>query len=156
MIKEYPTQEKLRTLFIDMGTHLERKSLARGRDISPKKDGEYGRMVIEGERYQSHILIWIYRHGEIPDGLLVDHRDGVKSNNVDSNLRLATTSQNAQNKKRATKNALGKNIKWEEARNKFRVYVDNKYIGRYSTLEDARLAAADARGSAHGEFARHD
>lgn len=156
MLKEYPSQEELRLIFIDMGTHLSRISLTRGKNVRPKEDGEYSRMVIDGERYQSHILIWVYRYGPVPEGMLVDHKDGVKSNNREGNLRLATISQNAQNKRRAKKNKVGKNIRWEEGRGRYRVYVDNKYVGRYISLEDAEFAAKKARELNHGEFARHD
>ena len=43
---------------------------------------------------QKHRLIWIFFNGLIPEGLLINHIDGVKSNNCLINLELATYSEN--------------------------------------------------------------
>ena len=55
------------------------------------------RMMIDGVRSHAlaHRLVWRHFHGPIPAGLLINHRDGVKSHNHPSNLELATVSQNA-------------------------------------------------------------
>lgn len=53
------------------------------------------RAVVDGERYYAgaHRLVWQHFNGAIPDGLTVNHKDGVKSHNDPRNLELATYSE---------------------------------------------------------------
>jgi hypothetical protein len=56
--------------------------------------------------YYAHRLAWIYVHGSIPDGLVIDHINNVRDDNRLVNLRPATYQLNAQNtvhSKRVTK-----------------------------------------------------
>lgn len=43
-----------------------------------------------------HRLIWMYFNGEIPEGMEVNHIDGVKDNNNIDNLELLTPQKNSQ------------------------------------------------------------
>ena len=43
--------------------------------------GGYCRINIKGKRYQVHRLVYTYHHGDIEDGLVIDHIDRDKSNN---------------------------------------------------------------------------
>jgi HNH endonuclease len=54
-----------------------------------------------GRRYQlkAHRVIWIAANGEIPDGLVIDHVNGIKCDNRLDNLRLATPKVNARNRR---------------------------------------------------------
>lgn len=45
-------------------------------------------------RAYSHRVIWIFRNGDIPDGLEINHKDGNRSNNKLSNLEIITHAQN--------------------------------------------------------------
>lgn len=67
-----------------------------------------------------HKAIWIIVNGEIPDGYVVDHRDGNPLNNNINNLRLATYSENALNARGKVNKVtnLPKNV-----------YIDWKYKG---------------------------
>lgn len=55
------------------------------------------RAVVDGRRYNAgaHRLVWRYFNGVIPEGYTVNHKDGVKSNNVPDNLEPVTYSENA-------------------------------------------------------------
>ena len=44
---------------------------------------------------QAHRAVWIGLFGDIPDGLMVNHKDGDKHNNHPDNLELVTPSENA-------------------------------------------------------------
>ena len=60
----------------------------------------------------AHRLAWIYIYGEIPDGLVIDHINGIRSDNRICNLRTATYQQNADNiGAKNTETRLQKNIR---------------------------------------------
>lgn len=46
-----------------------------------------------------HTLAWILTHGDIPEGLMIDHVEGDKIDNQISNLKLVTSRQNNGNKR---------------------------------------------------------
>lgn len=56
------------------------------------------RVAFNGREYQAlaHRLVWISRHGDIPDNLEVNHKDGQRGDNRPANLELVTKSQNLQ------------------------------------------------------------
>lgn len=47
--------------------------------------------------FKAHRLIWITFNGPIPEGLVIDHIDGCRTNNVISNLRAVTLKENSNN-----------------------------------------------------------
>lgn len=53
------------------------------------------RAMIGGKRMTalSHRLIWLHFNGPIPDGLTVNHKNGIKHDNRPENLELATDSE---------------------------------------------------------------
>jgi len=60
-------------------------------------DGYY-RVKLNGKTLAVHRVIWEILNGEIPEGLEIDHKDRVRSNNKIGNLRLATKETNSRNK----------------------------------------------------------
>lgn len=118
-----------------------------------------GYIMIEtcGSRYLAHRLAWFFVTGEWPSGHL-DHIDGDPSNNRISNLRIASASQNAANKRRSRNNTSGfKGVhldgsgRWRAA-----IKVDGKrtYLGSYDSPEDAHRAYVEAAERLFGEYAR--
>ncbi|EOJ0063283.1 TPA: HNH endonuclease signature motif containing protein [Pseudomonas aeruginosa] len=61
---------------------------------------------IDGKRHQANRLAWIYVHGRLPNGV-VDHFDGVLTNNRISNLREVPQSTNTKNNKVSKNNTSG-------------------------------------------------
>ena len=88
-----------------------------------------------------------------PDGLQIDHIDGNPLNNCLDNLRVATNSQNQQNKTKMSNNKCGyKNVYL--AGKKWRIRINGKHYGSFATVEEANAVATAKRPELCGEFAR--
>jgi hypothetical protein len=119
-----------------------------------------GRRYIElrGKAYQAHRLAWAFAYGSWPEGLL-DHKDGDPLNNRLDNLRAASSSQNAWNKRISRANTSGyKGVSWHATAQKWRArfWAHKKSIslGLFDTKEQAYTAYRQAIEKHHGEFAR--
>lgn len=105
-----------------------------------------------------HNAIWEWHHGPIPDDLTVDHIDRNTLNNQLSNFRLATFSQQMQNRGLFKNNKSGyRGVGWHKGCEKWqaRIRVDGKliHLGYYDDKDDA-ARAYDAAARIHfGEFA---
>lgn len=93
--------------------------------------------------------------------IMVDHIDGDGLNNRRENLRLATASQNAMNRRTRSDNSSGaRGVSWRKDLGKWEAYakVNGKQRkgGCFEKLEDAAEAARKLREEMHGRFARHD
>lgn len=105
------------------------------------------------------VTIWMHRLIlQVPEGLEVDHIDGNPLNNLLSNLRQATHSQNMQNKRRGKqpKNRSGlkgvvTGVNFFYAR--IRVEGETIRLGRFVTAKAANKAYLEAVEKYHGEFA---
>lgn len=99
-------------------------------------------------------LIWIYHNGDIPKGFFVDH---INRNSLDDrieNLRLATASQNCQNRNMPNKIAAG--VHYDKINNKYisRITVNKKRIllGIFDTVDEASNCYKIAKNKFHKQF----
>ena len=113
---------------------------------------------IKYKLYLTHRLIFLYHHGYIPKTL--DHINNNKLDNRIENLRPATNSENIQNSKKSSINVSGykgvsfhKNVKKWCAQ--IRINKKLKYLGCFSTPEEAHQAYCQAADKHFGEFANH-
>lgn len=104
----------------------------------------------------------IYMHQmilNIPENFKPDHRDGNGLNNQRSNLRIATNTQNAQNRQHHKNNKSGfKGVVWHK-RDKIyeasiRVNTVLFYIGRFAKATDAARAYDSAAIIHFGAFSK--
>jgi len=91
-------------------------------------------------------------------GIQVDHKDGDGLNNLSSNLRLATASQNQMNMRKHTKKAGLKGAYYHKRDNRWlaQISINRKhvYLGCYETEIDAHMAYCVASKEIHGDFGR--
>lgn len=137
---------------------LTRKRKAQGLVAGYARPGVYRFTCIDGYRFLTHRVVWLWIHGEWPDGY-IDHINGNPSDNRIDNLRIATVAQNTQNCRKLAPTVMGyvyvprrKNTPYET-----RVHVNGKsmYCGRYATPEEAHAAYLKFSAQYHGEFAKH-
>lgn len=99
------TQIKLRQLFnynAKTGQLINKKS---GKPVgSLDKSTGYIRYRFNGKNHRVHRLIWVWNHGAVPDGFIVDHKFNDRTDNRIESLRLLTTKENAENIKSGNKN----------------------------------------------------
>lgn len=102
-----------------------------------------------GKNDYMHRVIWEFVNGPIPEGMVVDHINGDRSDNRLVNLRLATPSQNAQNRQKSKNNSSGiKGISYHQRDKKWHAYIGvnrkQLYLGSYSSASEAENVYLDA------------
>ena len=115
------------------------------------KDGYY-RVAIDKKSYLLHRLAWLYVYGSWPSNVL-DHINGIRTDNRIENLRDVTQTENKQNTKKANRrNKVGLQGVSQDG-NKFWSRIKNNgkftYLGRYETPELAHQAFLKAKREMH-------
>lgn len=160
MRKESITQAELKELLdYDPETGIFRWKICRGgkqagRVAGCKHRQGYVYMEINSKHQAAHRLAWVYVYGVIPDGVTIDHINGVRDDNRIENLRLATKAQQMQNKQ-TYKNSTTKTpgVNFHKASGKFaaRVTINgvDHWIGVFDTLEEAAEARRKKKAELH-------
>lgn len=123
--------------------------------VATVKWGKYLACKVEGKFYTAHRLIWLLMTGIEPPEL-VDHEDRNKQNNKWSNLRLATSKQNCENRGLNSNNALGiKGVRKHKSCDKYEARIASNGVrmslGLFDTIEEA-IAARTAAEEKHFTF----
>lgn len=154
------TQERLKqVLHYDPTTGVFTWTASTGRRkagaVAGGKDADgYRRIGIDGARFFSHRLAFMYMTGEFPPEL-VDHINGIKGDNRFENLRHASNSLNIQNQRSpqfgSKSGYLG--VCYDKRRSKWLAQIliggKRKYLGIYATPEEAHEAYLDAKRQHH-------
>lgn len=133
---------------------------ARGRKGSEAKNYTtlgYVFIVFKKRKYSAHQLAWWWVTGEMPSAE-IDHINGVRDDNRFSNLREATRAQNTHNARIRKDNSVGlKGVSPERGKFRARITINGnrKYLGAFSTKEEAFSAVCEARKSLHKEFSNY-
>lgn len=103
-----------------------------------KKDNRYDVCSIKRDikkKDKNRYLILSRYLMNCPDGMQVDHINRNTLDNRKQNLRIVTNFKNQQNKSNNTSGCVG--VTWDKSKNKWTVFICNKYLGRYNTIEEA-------------------
>jgi hypothetical protein len=108
--------------------------------------------------YMQSLVVWVHAYGAYPKGE-IDHKDVNPLNNALSNLRDATRSQNAANRRIQSNNKTGaKGVSWNEKHKRWVAYISvngkMRNLGSFLEKDDAANAFSSAHTKAFGEFAR--
>lgn len=119
----------------------------------------YARATISGGPKQRAPIRMHRLIANAPPGFHVDHIDGDGLNNVRSNLRVATPSQNQMNRGASKNNRSGyKGVSWNSRSRKWSADISARgefhRLGMFSSPKDAYAAYCQAARELHGEFAR--
>lgn len=158
------TQEALReALSYDAETGAFKWRVGKGNVVagtiagSVRRSTGYHEIRINGHRYHSHRLAWLYVHGKWPRAM-VDHIDGNKTNNRIANLREATRSQNMAAAAAPKDAVVGvKGVRRKGKRYAAQIGKDGKsyWLGTFDTIEEAAAAYDNAAKRLYGEYAHH-
>ena len=115
-------------------------------------------MCINGEfkQFYAHRKIWEFYNGPIPDGLVIDHINGIRHDNRLSNLQLVTTSQNNQKSVFSKINHSSKyqGVRYCKSRKKFQARINfngkTRSLGYFDNEELAYQAYVAAKIKYHG------
>lgn len=118
----------------------------------------YRKVRVNGTKEFEHRVIFMMHHGWLPTYL--DHIDGNPRNNRVENLRPASLSMNAANRKIQENNTSGyRGVHYEKKTGKFIVQIGSRknksYIGSYDTAEMASAAYEVAAKERYGDFVRN-
>lgn len=113
-------------------------------------------IMIKGVSYRNHNLAWLYVKGNMPKEIL-DHIDGDKKNNLISNLRDVSQSENTRNAKINKLNKSGTSGVYFNKINRTwmaRISVNNNriHLGSFKDKEDA----INARKNAEYKYGYHE
>jgi hypothetical protein len=122
-----------------------------------RQDG-YVLVSHKGRQVLAHRAAWELHYG-VPAPDVLDHINGIRSDNRIANLRAATYRQNSQNQRRHRDSSSGfKGVSFSKARGKFVAYIRNgkrtRNLGGYKTAEEAHEVYCLAAELIFGEFAR--
>ena len=124
------------------------------------KDGYYEFNLCKNskrKKFKLHRLIYEAHYGTIPDKMIIDHINGIRTDNNIENLRLVTNQQNCFNQKTAKNNlSTGYKCIYKTKYNTYKVEIKiNKkivYSKTFKTLEEAILNRDIQLKIHHGEY----
>jgi len=112
----------------------------------------YYTVSVNGKNIRRHRVIWEMHHGNIPDGLVIDHINGVRGDDRIENLQVVTRSENHALGVYAlyASNKSGVNgVRWYKPYSKWLASFSYKgkciFVGYFENTHDAAKAIATKR-----------
>ena len=153
------TRERLKEVLHycqNTGVFIRRITIGRwnaGEIAGSLNDQGYWLIVVDGRRYRAHHLAWLYVHGEWPD-ISIDHINRLTADNRIENLRIATLSENQQNRKVPKNNRSGfLGASFNKAKGKWLAQISSAgrhyFLGWYDSASDAGQSYELAKHALH-------
>ena len=119
-----------------------------GRKVMKPGSNGYYRISCMGTQFLLHRVIWYFLNQEEPNK--IDHKNHNKLDNSFDNLRKVSDTENAKNMSISKRNTSGITGVSQEAKSglwRARLQVEGKEhtVGRFNSIEDARIAITKAR-----------
>jgi hypothetical protein len=136
------------------------RKVSYGRAVAGQEFRDGNKISVLGVSIRYNRLAWALHNGVWPpNDMWIDHINTIKADNRIANLRLATPTQNQQNK--SGYGVYPKGVTWRNRlvrpwQAKIRVNGVRIHLGSFEDMEDAAEAYRKAAEEYHGEFARHD
>lgn len=109
-------------------------------------------ITINRQTYKAHRLAWFFVHGEWPKEL-IDHKNGIRTDNRITNLRDVSQSVNMQNRKKAQANSLSGFLGVRPHKKKWQavITINGKSVplGTYDTPEEAQQVYLTKKREVH-------
>lgn len=124
--------------------------------LSGKENRKYVSVSIGNTEFRVHRIIWMLVTGSYPSNE-IDHKNNISTDNRWINLREATSSQNNYNQRIRSNNISGfKGVGKKPDTKKYRARITinglEKYLGSFSTPEEAYSKYCEASKQLHGQF----
>jgi len=118
--------------------------------MAAKNEKGYGKFSVGRSMKRAHRFSWEMVNGPIPAGALLDHRCHNRACVNPDHLRLATASQNQENRSGAQRtNATGiRGVSWYPPMRKWRARIRDEHLGYFDSIEEAASTAMAARNAA--------
>ena len=154
--KKLPSKEILHELFdydSDTGNLIRKVTTSHnakaGSVAGTNKWNGYRDINVQNTLYKQHRLVYVWHHGDIPDGYEIDHLDNNRSNNKIENLKAIPHKDNHRKMLQRRDNKSGvTGVRWSEAKKRWvvdlQVNYQVVYIGVFKNKDDAIEARRQA------------
>lgn len=123
-----------------------------GKPAGSKRDDGYLSVRADGEQVLVHRVIWLMHSGEWP-GSIIDHKNGIRSDNRWRNLRDTSRRVNQENHRNSRQGSkvpfLGVSCKRGKFRSRIKVGGIERSLGSFSTPEEAHEVYLTAKRQLH-------
>lgn len=162
-VRQLPSLSRLDDIFqCSPDTGLLHHRISRGANRKGDQVGTQNRLgyliaTIDYKTYLVHRILWAMATRQDPGSRIIDHANGIPSDNRMCNLRLASHAQNGLNTKLSKRNKSGfKGVYYDRSKRLWRASIANRFIGRFATKEQAAEAYRKAAVKVGGDFARFE
>lgn len=119
-----------------------------GEILCSKGRKTYHTVMVDGEAYKLHRIVWLLNYKEWPNGQ-IGHINGDRMDNLIANLRVVSNRQNCKNQSIAKNNSSGHvGVSWAVCCSKWMSNITNNgkriYLGVFSDMDDAIKARKEA------------
>ncbi|UGC97755.1 HNH endonuclease [Pantoea phage PdC23] len=98
----------------------------------------YRKVMIDGVSKREHRIIWEMFFGDIPEGMEIDHINGVRNDNRIENLRVVSKTCNQLNRNKMSNNSSGiTGVSFDRTKNRWKSQFRKKQLGSFTSFIEA-------------------